>query len=117
MKINILLLFITLFSIVTLSSCSQKGTIVLNNLKNDTTIIIPIKWTTADPTCVILNITGYAEDSCGIINNTFLIPKGEINLTCNPDWYNDDYYPFTYRKYKSKNTSLKIEYLFPGYLF
>lgn len=88
---------------------------MLNNLQNDTSIVVPIKWITADPTCVILNITGYADDSCGINSNTILVPKGKINITSNDDWYNNAYYPFTYRKYKSKNTSLKVEYYIPGF--
>ena len=114
MKNNKFIFFLILIIFTALTSCEQRGTIVLDNLKNDTTIIILIKCITSDPTCVILNITGYTDDSCGIINNTFLIPKGKINITSRPDWYNDDYYPFKYRKYKSKNTSLKIEYYFPG---
>jgi hypothetical protein len=114
MKINILLLFISLFSIVTLSSCSQKGTIVLNNLKNDTTIMIPIKWITSDPSNVILNINGYSDDTCKIGDFIFL-PKGKINMTIDKDWYDNEKFVFYYKKYKSKNTSLKIDYYFPGF--
>jgi hypothetical protein len=116
MKNNNLLLFITLFSIVALTSCSQKGTVVLNNLKNDTTIMIPIKWITADPTNIILNIKGYADDTCKI-NEYIFLPKGNINMTINIDTYDNKHFEFYYKKYKSKNTSLKIEYLFPGYFF
>jgi hypothetical protein len=115
MKNNNFKLFFLLISIVTLNSCEQRGTIVLNNLKNDTTIFIPIKWITANPTCVIFNVTGNADDSCGINSHSFLVPKGKINLTLNQDWYDDDYFTFSYRKYKSKNTSLKVEYYIPGF--
>lgn len=113
MKHNNFTLFIILIAIVGLSSCEQKGTIMLDNLQNDTTIIIPIKSITADPSTVILNIEGYADDTCEI--DGYLLPKGKINKTVSPDWYNNEYYSFTYKKYKSKNTSLKIDYYIPGF--
>jgi hypothetical protein len=116
MNNNNILLFILLFLIVILTSCSQKGVIELNNLKNDTTIRIPIKWITRDPTNIILNINGYAEDTCKI-NEYIFLPKGVINTTINLDFYDNKYFEFYYHKYKSQKTSLKIDYIIPGYFF
>jgi hypothetical protein len=114
MKNNNFIPFFILVIILTLSSCEQRGTIVLNNLQNDTTIVVPIKWITSDPSNVILNINGYADDTCKIGDFIFL-PKGKINMTINNDWYDNEKFVFFYKKYKSKHTSLKIDYYFPGF--
>jgi phenylacetate-coenzyme A ligase PaaK-like adenylate-forming protein len=113
MKNNNFLPFFILVIIVTLSSCSQKGTIVLNHLQNDTTIVVPLKWITKDPIGVILNIKGHSDDTCKM--EGYLLLKGEIDTTFSKETYDSEKFWITYKKYKSKNTSLTIEYSIPGF--
>lgn len=110
---NFLLLFI-LVIIVIISSCSQRGTIVLNNLQNDTSIAVPIKWITSDPSTIILSIKGHANDTCNLYG-FLVLPKGKIDTSFSKETYDPKKFWISYKKYKSKNTSLKIDYYIPGF--
>ncbi|MBP5998956.1 MAG: hypothetical protein KA534_00740 [Sediminibacterium sp.] len=114
MKYNNFILLFALITALLLTSCEQRGTIVLNNLQNDTTIVVPIKWITSDPTNVILKIKGYADDTCKLYGY-LVLPKGKIDTTFSDETYDPNRFWISYKKYKSKNTSLTIEYSIPGF--
>ena len=116
MKNNNFLSFFILVIIVIFSSCSQKGIIVLNNLKKDTMIFEKIKWTTPGPSTIILNLKGYADDTC-YLEGYLILPKMKVDTTFSIERYDPKKFGIDYKKYKSKNTSLKIDYLIPGYFF
>jgi hypothetical protein len=116
MKTNNFILIFMLISIVTLIGCSQKGTMELNNLKNDTIIFGKIKWTTPGPSTIILNLKGYADDTC-YLDGYLILPKIKVDTTFSIERYDPKKFGISYKKYKSKNTSLKIDYLIPGYFF
>ena len=107
-------LSVFIFVIIISSSCSQKGTIVLNNLQNDTSIVVPIKWITSDPSTIILSIKGQANDTCNLYGY-LVLPKGKIDTSFSKETYDPKKFWISYKKYKSKNTSLTIEYYIPGF--
>lgn len=114
MKNNDFLPFFILVIIVTLSSCEQRGTIVLNNLKSDTIIFEHIKWTTPGPSTIILNLNGYADDTC-YLDGYVILPNRKIDTSFSIERYDPNKFGISYIKYKSKNTSLKIDYYIPGF--
>lgn len=97
-----------------LLGCSEKGTITIKNFNRDSTFRLSIKYTTATPTGVRLKIIGFAEDTCNL-EGFLILPKGEIDTSFFYDYYNSKEFVLRYNKYKSENTTLKIDYYFPGY--
>ena len=83
----------------------SSGEIILNNLKNDTTIKVSTNAQTA--VSLILNIKGNVNDSFKL--NNIILPGGKVDTVLNLDWYNKVFF-IKFKKYKSSSGNLVIQY-------
>lgn len=97
--------YVSLVFCIIITSCMSSGEIILNNLKNDTTIEVSTNAQTA--VSLILNIKGNVNDSFKL--NNILLPGGKVDPILNLDWYNKTFY-IKYEKYKASKENLVIKY-------
>jgi hypothetical protein len=101
-----------LLAFITLNSCTNKGTLTINNLKSDTVIVVPLKFHFVETTTVKLNIKGVTQDTCSL-GDFLVLPKGEIDTSFSYDWYDDTKFVLNFHKLNSKSSSMVINYYVP----